>query len=95
MVAQGQLKVHLNQGLFIDILDFTTHTHAEYVSRASMNDLLKQGSPELMKMSPGSKSLGKRQRVPPSIPDNVTGVFGIPSRVLSLLEVRPERVWYL
>lgn len=71
------------------MLDFTTHNHTEYVTRASMNELLKQGSPELMKMSPGGKALGKRpQRAPPPIPENVTNVFGIPPMVLSLLEVR-------
>lgn len=56
-----------------------------------MNESLKQSSPELMKMSPGGKALGKRQqRMPPSIPDSVTNVFGIPGSVLSLLEVRPN-----
>jgi hypothetical protein len=71
------------------MLDFTTHSHKEYVTRASMNELLKLGSPELMKASPGGKALGKRpQRIAPSIPENITNGFGIPSMVLSLLEVR-------
>ena len=81
--------MHLNQNQQIDMLDFTTHSHKEYVTRSSMNELLQQGSPEVIKMSPGSKAMGKRpQRIPPSIPDGVTDGFGIPPMVLSLLEVR-------
>lgn len=75
------------------MLDFTTRHHTEYVTRATMNDLLlKHGSPELMKMSPGGKTLGKRaqaQRMQPAQGpvENVTGPYGIPTMVLQLLEV--------
>lgn len=82
--------MQLNQNQQIDMLDFTTQNHTEYVTRDSMNELLKQGSPEMMKMSPSNnaKSMGKRpQQSAPRSTENITDAYGVPSMVLSLLEV--------
>ncbi|KAI5786701.1 LIM-domain binding protein-domain-containing protein [Pyronema domesticum] len=86
VVAQGQLRVHLNQHQQIDMLDFTTHNHTEYVTRDSMKNMFERTEANHIKSSPGS-SLGKRpQRSPPPELSPVTSQFGLPPLVLSLLE---------
>lgn len=78
-----------NQAQTIDMLDFQTQNHTEYISRQSVNEMLSAGSPEMMKASPGGKPNMRRsqqpQRLSPTKP--VTNQFGIPAQVLQLLEV--------
>jgi hypothetical protein len=89
MVAEGSLRVHFNPSQHIDMLEFSTNNHKDYVTRTSINELIAQGSPELMKTSPGSKAMGKQpQRVPPAIPEDLADGYGMPRNVMSLLEVR-------
>lgn len=86
----------------IDLLDFVSQGHTEYLPRTAVRDSLSIGrSPDMqVKQSPGTKpSFQKRaaaaaasqqqaqnQRLQ-QLADDVTNPFGIPGLVLQLLEV--------
>lgn len=73
-----------NQNQTIDMLDFQTQNHTEYIKRSSVNELLAASSPEIIKASPG-KPFNRAQQLARS---SLTNSFGIPSSVQQLLEVR-------
>lgn len=93
LVVNGVFKAQLSNtpnipggpAPLIEMLEFTTTNHKEYVSRNMVNEQVKQGSPEMMKMSPGNQPQGGQNS--PSISEHITDAYGVPSMVLSLLEV--------
>lgn len=103
LVVHGSLRVHFSHSPMpvIDLLDFVSAGHTEYIPRTAVRDSLTAGgSPEMqVKMSPGTKNLQKRaaaaaaasqqaqnQRIQ-QLTNDVTTPFGIPGLVLQLLEV--------
>lgn len=86
LVAQGTSRVNFDVNKQIDTLDFHTHDHIEYIKRTMMEQL-HQGSPELMKSSPGNR-LQKRPQ--PQMPPSATNYYGVPPGILQLLEVCVE-----
>ncbi|KAF3933383.1 hypothetical protein ABW19_dt0205882 [Dactylella cylindrospora] len=96
VVAQGVLRATLNIASQIDILEFDTTEHTEYIPRRIFTNTIRSltSSPD-QKASPriNSKALGKRQlQQPPapppiSIPESPIGVWGVPDQVVKLLEL--------
>ncbi|KAF3911494.1 hypothetical protein ABW20_dc0107094 [Dactylellina cionopaga] len=98
IVAQGTLRASLNMASQIDILEFDTSEHTEYVPRRILENAKRAStsSPD-QKASPrvNSKAVGKRQQMqqlpppppPISIPDSPIGAWGVPDQVVKLLEL--------
>ncbi|PWW73800.1 hypothetical protein C7212DRAFT_220757, partial [Tuber magnatum] len=87
LVARGALRATFNASSKMEELDFRVEEHSEYVPRNFGQD-----SPEIMKSSPGSKSLGKRPSQQGHAPENIVNHFGVPAAVLQCLEGMPGGV---
>ncbi|CUS13056.1 unnamed protein product [Tuber aestivum] len=82
LVARGALRATFNVASKMEELDFRVEEHSEYVPRNFGQD-----SPDIMKSSPGSKSLGKRPSQQGHAPENIVNHYGVPAAVLQCLEI--------
>ncbi|KAG0125197.1 LIM-domain binding protein-domain-containing protein [Tuber indicum] len=82
LVARGGLRATFNASSKMEELDFQVEEHSEYVPRNFGQD-----SPDIMKSSPGSKSLGKRPSQQGHTSENIVNNYGVPHAVLQCLEI--------
>ncbi|RPB01006.1 hypothetical protein L873DRAFT_1827374 [Choiromyces venosus 120613-1] len=82
LVARGALRATFNSSSKMEELDFQVDEHSEYVPRN-----FGENSPNIIKSSPGSKSLGKRPSQQGHASENIVNHYGVPDAVFRCLEI--------
>lgn len=86
----GTLRAQFDQNSKIDVLDFGTMTHMEYVSRACIKHLSSpHSSPEGKSPGQHKNAKQKAQRVQPQVkvPESQVNPWGVTDAVMRFLEV--------
>ena len=90
LVSSGTLRAQFDHDSKIDVLEFVTTSHCEYLSRHRLKALLAPHSPpddKSPKQNKAAKTRAARQQPPPVVPDSHVNPYGVTPAVLSFLEV--------
>lgn len=90
LIMFGTLRAQFDPNSKIDVLDFVTAYHTEYVSRASIkNPSSPYSSPD--ERSPGqhknAKQKAQRAQMQIQVPESRVNVYGVTDAVMTFLEV--------
>lgn len=92
LVSSGTLRAQFDQNSKIDVLDFVTVNHSEYLPRAQLKTILSSFSPpdeKSPKHHKGAKQKAPQRQPTVSMPDAQVNSFGVTDDVMNFLEVCP------
>jgi hypothetical protein len=95
LVSSGHLRAQFDQNSKIDLLEFVTHKHEEFIPRQDIQRLLlSQNSPDQKSSPKQNKSMTKQraaqrqQHQPPiTMPDSQVNEYGVTNELMRFLEV--------